>query len=66
MTDEELMSVAIEQARIGRAEGGIPIGAALAVDGDVVAVAAERAASRKAATFAARRAPVPTVRLEAT
>lgn len=42
MTDEELLSVAIEQARIGRAEGGIPIGAALAVDGDVVAVGRNR------------------------
>jgi cytosine deaminase len=28
--------VAIEQARIGRAEGGVPIGAALIVDGRVV------------------------------
>lgn len=42
MTDEELLSVAIEQARIGRAEGGIPIGAALAVDGDVMAVGRNR------------------------
>src|SRR6187431_2985949 len=36
MTDEELLQLAIEQARIGRAEGGIPIGAVLAVDGEVV------------------------------
>lgn len=36
MTDEELLAVAIEQARIGLAEGGIPIGAAIAVDGVVV------------------------------
>jgi cytosine deaminase len=36
MTDEELLAVAIEQARIGLAEGGIPIGAAIAVDGGVV------------------------------
>ncbi len=31
------MEVAIEQARLGRAEGGIPIGAALVVDGAVIA-----------------------------
>lgn len=36
MTDEELLGLAIEQARIGRGEGGIPIGAVLAVDGEVV------------------------------
>jgi creatinine deaminase len=42
MTDEELMAVAIEQARIGRREGGIPIGAVLAVDGEVLAVGRNR------------------------
>jgi cytosine deaminase len=36
VTDEELLSVALEQARIGRAEGGIPIGAAILIDGVVV------------------------------
>lgn len=36
MTDEELLAVAIEQARIGLGEGGIPIGAAIAVDGAIV------------------------------
>jgi cytosine deaminase len=36
MTDDELLAIAIEQARIGRAEGGIPIGAAIAVDGRLV------------------------------
>lgn len=36
MNDDELMQLAIEQARIGRREGGIPIGAVLAVDGTVV------------------------------
>ncbi|MEP7159432.1 MAG: nucleoside deaminase [Chloroflexota bacterium] len=37
MTDDELvMEVAIEQARLGLAEGGIPIGAALVVDGRVL------------------------------
>jgi cytosine deaminase len=36
MTDEDLLGKAIEQARIGRSEGGIPIGAVLAVDGEVL------------------------------
>src|SRR3954452_17331756 len=36
MNDAELLAVAIEQARIGRAEGGIPIGAAILIDGEVV------------------------------
>jgi creatinine deaminase len=42
--DEHLrfMGVAIEQARTGRAEGGIPIGAALVVDNDVVATGRNR------------------------
>ena len=36
MNDAELLAVAIEQARIGRAEGGIPIGAAILIDDEVV------------------------------
>lgn len=36
MNDAELLEVALEQARIGRAEGGVPIGAAILVDGQVV------------------------------
>jgi len=36
MTDQEFLAVAIEQARIGRDEGGVPIGAALVVDGRVI------------------------------
>ena len=36
MDDLEVLGVAIEQARIGRDEGGVPIGAALVVDGRVV------------------------------
>jgi creatinine deaminase len=35
-TDERFLALAIEQARQGRAEGGIPIGAALVVDGRVL------------------------------
>ena len=42
MTDEELLAVAVEQARIGRSEGGIPIGAVLAVDGEIVAAGRNR------------------------
>jgi len=36
MTDQEFLAVAIEQARIGRDEGGVPIGAALVADGRVL------------------------------
>jgi cytosine deaminase len=42
MTDAELLAVAIEQARVGRREGGVPIGAALAVDGKVVGAGRNR------------------------
>lgn len=42
MTDEELLAVAIEQARVGLAEGGIPIGAAIAIDGVVVGAGRNR------------------------
>jgi cytosine deaminase len=35
-TDADGLAVAIEQARLGRSEGGIPIGAALVVDGQVL------------------------------
>ena len=38
LTDTEKLASAVEQANAGRAEGGIPIGAALVVDGEVVAV----------------------------
>lgn len=36
MDDAELLAVAIEQARIGAAEGGVPIGAAILVDDAIV------------------------------
>lgn len=42
MDDAQLLDVALEQARIGRAEGGVPIGAALLVDGRVVAAGRNR------------------------
>ena len=38
LTDTEKLASAVEQANAGRAEGGIPIGAALVVDGEVIAV----------------------------
>jgi creatinine deaminase len=40
--DARHMAMAIEQARIGRDEGGIPIGAALVVDGELLAVGRNR------------------------
>jgi creatinine deaminase len=36
MTDLQFLAVAIDQARIGGDEGGVPIGAALVVDGQVL------------------------------
>jgi creatinine deaminase len=36
MDDQRFLDVAIDQARIGRDEGGVPIGAALVVDGQVI------------------------------
>lgn len=41
-TDLRFMRIAIDEARIGRAEGGIPVGAALVVDGEVVATGRNR------------------------
>jgi len=41
-TDREALAVALAEARAGRAEGGIPIGAALVVDGEVLAVGRNR------------------------
>ena len=42
MDDVAALAVALEQARIGRAEGGVPIGAALIVDGRVVGAGRNR------------------------
>src|SRR4051812_1703676 len=41
-TDAGALALAVAEARAGRAEGGIPIGAALVVDGEVVAVGRNR------------------------
>jgi cytosine deaminase len=40
--DRRFLAVAIEQARLGRAEGGIPIGAALVADGRVLGAGRNR------------------------
>src|SRR5918996_2932415 len=40
--DREFLAVAIEQARIGGSEGGVPIGGALVVDGTVLAAGRNR------------------------
>jgi creatinine deaminase len=40
--DKTFLDLALEQARIGLAEGGIPIGAALVADGEVLAVGRNR------------------------
>jgi creatinine deaminase len=42
VSDEQFLAVAIEQARLGYDEGGIPIGAALVVDGRVVGAGRNR------------------------
>ena len=36
MDDRAALEVALQEARTGRAEGGVPIGAALVIDGEVV------------------------------
>ncbi|MCU1404741.1 MAG: tRNA-specific adenosine deaminase [Glaciihabitans sp.] len=38
LTDTEQLAFALNEARVGLAEGGVPIGAALIVDGEVLAV----------------------------
>jgi cytosine deaminase len=42
MDDNDLLAAALEQAEIGHAEGGIPVGAAIAVDGQLLAVGRNR------------------------
>ena len=42
MTDADHLHAALTEARVGLAEGGIPIGAALVVDGEVIAVGHNR------------------------
>ena len=42
MNDREFYQYALNEAKLGRSEGGIPIGAALVVDGKVLAVGHNR------------------------
>ena len=42
MNDRQLLDMAIEQAELGSAEGGIPIGAVLAADGEVLGAGRNR------------------------
>jgi cytosine deaminase len=42
LTDADHLHAALTEARVGLAEGGIPIGAALVVDGEVIAVGHNR------------------------
>ncbi|HEX4902913.1 MAG TPA: nucleoside deaminase, partial [Acidimicrobiales bacterium] len=42
MTDEELMGLALEEARAAEAAGEVPVGAVVVVDGEVVARAHNR------------------------
>ncbi|MEX0675177.1 MAG: nucleoside deaminase [Gaiellaceae bacterium] len=42
LSDERFLEAAIEQARIGRSEGGVPIGAALVADGVVLGAGRNR------------------------
>ena len=47
--DREFLAHAIAEARVGRAEGGVPIGGALVVDGEVVAVGHNRRVQQNSA-----------------
>lgn len=42
MNDQQFLEVAIDQARIGRSEGGVPIGGALVADGKVLGAGRNR------------------------
>lgn len=46
MDDRALMRIAVAEARAGLAEGGIPIGAALVVDGEVIGAGHNRRLQR--------------------
>jgi len=48
-TDRAFLEVAIEQARIGRGEGGVPIGAALVADGRVLGAGHNRRIQQRSA-----------------
>ncbi len=42
MDDQTGMTAALAEARLGRAEGGVPVGAALVVDGEILGVGHNR------------------------
>lgn len=50
VSDEELMGIALEEARLAAAEGEVPVGAVVARDGQVVAKAHNRREGDKNAT----------------
>ncbi len=49
MSDEEFLALAIAAAREGRSQGGIPIGAALVVDGKVLGTGYNKRVQQKSA-----------------
>ena len=49
--DATFMQAAIDEARAGRAEGGVPIGAALVVDGRLLGVGRNQRVQRQSATL---------------
>lgn len=49
MNDQEFMQAAIDEARQGLAEGGIPIGSVLAIDGKIVGRGHNRRVQKKSA-----------------
>ena len=51
MTDQELMQLALDQAREAAALGEVPVGAVIAKDGEVVAMAHNLRESGKNATY---------------
>jgi cytosine/creatinine deaminase len=50
LTDQELLARAVAEARTGLAEGGIPIGAALAADGELLGTGRNRRVQLGSAT----------------
>ena len=58
MTDEELMRIALAQAKEAAALGEVPVGAVVAKDGQVVAAAHNTRETRKNATHQDRKSVV--------
>lgn len=51
MTDDPFLAAAIDEARAGLAEGGIPIGSVLVIDGEIVGRGHNRRVQRGSATL---------------